>query len=108
IQFQDRRLDISGIRRDQCFTQGWQRRGFFLSMQSLKFGIPQRSVLTLVDYFALRRLSGSLLGVVLSRHVAADFHDFVSDRFCNDISAFHWELARSPSILRLLNAGNEP
>lgn len=77
-------------------------------MQSLKFVIPQRSVLTLVDYFALRMLSESLLGVVLSRHAASDFHDFASDRFYNDISAFHWELARYASILRFRNAGNEP
>ena len=66
-----------------------------------------QSVLTLVDYFALRRLSGSLLGVVLNRHAVSDFHDFASDRFCNDISAFHWELARYASTLRFRNAGNE-
>jgi hypothetical protein len=53
------------------------------------------------------RLSGFLLGVLLSRHAASDFHDFASDRFCNDISAFHWELDRYASIRRFRNVGNE-
>jgi hypothetical protein len=39
--------------------------------------------------------------------VASDFHDFASDMFCNDISAFHLELARYASIRRFRNAGNE-
>jgi len=69
--------------------------------------IPQRSVLTLVGYFALHRLSVSLLGVLLSRHVASDFHGFASYMLCNDISAFHWGLARYASSLRFRNAGNE-
>ena len=67
----------------------------------------QMSALCLANYFALRRLSGFLLGVLLSRHAASDFHDFASDRFCNDISAFHWELDRSASIRRFRNVGNE-
>ncbi len=89
-------------------AQGWQLSCLFLATQSLKDAIPHRSVLPLADYFALRRLLGSLLGVLLSRHVASDVHDCASDRFCNDISAFHWELARSASIPRFRNAGNEP
>jgi hypothetical protein len=85
----------------------WQLRCLFYPRKRLAYVIPQRSVLTLGDCCALRRLSGSLLGVVLSRRVASDFHDFASNMFCNAISAFHWGLARYASIRRFRNAGNE-
>jgi hypothetical protein len=79
----------------------------FIHAIDFRTGLPHRSVLPLGDSFALRRLSGSLLGVLLSRHVASDCHDFASNRFCNDISASNWALVRYASIRRFRNAGSQ-
>ena len=103
IQCQDRRLCIVGIRRDQRFAQGWQLCGLFLSRRSLRSVTLQMSVLVPVNCFALHRLLESLLGVVLDRHVASDFHDFASCIPYIDISAFRWEPARFASLLRFRN-----
>ena len=106
IQFQDRRLCIVRIRSDQRFAQGWQLCGLFLSRRSLRYVTLQMSARVPANCFALHRLSESLLGVLLDRHVASDFHDFASCMLCNDISAFRWELARFASLLRFRNEDN--
>ncbi len=106
IQFQYRRLCIVGIRRDQRFAQGWQLCGLFLSRRSLRFVTPQRSARVPANCFALHRLSESLLGVLLSRHVASDFHGSASCILCNEISTFRWGLARFASLLRFRNGDN--
>jgi hypothetical protein len=106
IQFQNCRLCIVGIRRDQRFAQSWQLCSLFLSMKSLRYVTPQRSALALANCFALHRLSGSLLGVLLDRHVASDFHGFASCMLDSDISAFHWVLAHSASLLHSRNGDN--
>ena len=106
IQFQDRRLCIVRIRRDQRFAQGWQLGGLFLSRQSLRFGTLQRSARALADCFALHRFAESPLGVLLSRHVASDSHGSASCILCTDISAFRWGLARFASLLRFRNGDN--
>ena len=103
IQFQDRCLCIVRIRRDQRFAQGWQLCGLFLSRRSLRYVTPQMSALALANCFALHTLSVSLLGVLLDRHGASDFHGFAFCRLCNDISAFRWGLARFASLLRFRN-----
>lgn len=90
IQFQDRRLCIVRIRRDQRFSQGWQFCGLFLSRRSLRSVTPQRSIRALANCFALHRLSESLLDALLDRHVASDFHGFASCMLYSDISASHW------------------
>lgn len=87
IPFQDRCLCIVRIRRDQCFAQGWQPCGLFLSRRSLRYVTPHMFALALANCFALHRLSGSLLGVLLARHGASDFHGFASCMLCTDISA---------------------
>ncbi len=52
------------------------------------------------------KLSESLLGVLLDRHVASDFHGSASCRLCNEISAFRWGLAHFASLLRFHNEDN--
>ena len=108
IQFQDRRLCIVRIRRDQRFAQGWQLGGLFLSRRSLRFGTPQRSARVPANCFALHSLSESPLGVLLSRHVASDSHGSASCILCTDISAFRWGLARFASLLRFRNGDKRP
>jgi hypothetical protein len=106
IQFQYRRLCIVRIRRDQRFAQGGQLCGLFLSKRSLRSVTLQTSALVPANCFSLHRLSVSLLGVLLDRHVASDFHDFASYMLCNDIFACRWELARFASLLRFRNDNN--
>jgi hypothetical protein len=103
IQFQDCCLCIVHIRRDQRFAQGGQLCGLFLSRRPLRSVTPQMSALALVNCFALHRLSESLLGVLLNRHVASDFHDFASCMLCTDISASHWGPDHSAPPLRFRN-----
>jgi hypothetical protein len=106
IQFQYCRLCIVGIRRDERFAQSWQLCGLFLSMKSLRYVTPQMSALALANCFALHRLSESLLGVLLDRHVASDFHGFASRMPDSDISAFHWVLDHSAPMLHSHNGDN--
>jgi hypothetical protein len=81
----------------------WQLGGLVLSRRSLRSVTLQRSARVPANCFALQRLSESLRGVLLHRHVASAFHDFASCLLCNDISACRWELARFASRLRFRN-----
>jgi len=107
IQFQYRRICIIRIRRYQRFAQGWQLFCFFLSMRSLKLAILQMSALLRVNYFALHRLSLSLLFVLLDTHSESDFHGFASYMLYNSSSVFRWGHAHYVLILRFRNADNE-
>ncbi len=69
IQFQYRGICIISIGHHQRFAQGGQLVCFFLSMRLLMLSILQRFALGLSNYFALHRLSRSLLFVLLDTHV---------------------------------------
>ncbi len=56
IHFQDGRLCIVRIRRDQRFAQGWQLCGLFLSRRSPRSVTPHMFALALANCFVLRRL----------------------------------------------------
>ena len=107
IQFQYHCICIIRVRHQQCFAQGWQFFCFFLSMRSPMPSILQRSVLFLVNSFALHRLSRSLLFVLLNRHSVWDFLDFAFYMLCSDISAFHSGLDHFAQCLRSCNADHE-
>ena len=61
----------------------------------------------LVHCFSLPRLAGFLPDVLLSRHVALDFHGFAASMPYSDIAAFRSVIDRNACYLRLRSGDNE-